>query len=78
MNIRIPRWILWRERNTIEDFLCEPIYRMLHEAFYYFEKEPMLFPMEEVAILNEGGLSGDMVMSRKPLRKRTRYESICP
>ena len=55
MNIRIPRWILWRERNTIEEFLCEPIYRVLHEAFYYFEKEPMLFPMEEVTILNEVG-----------------------
>ena len=55
MRPRIPRDMLWRNRETIEELLDEPLFKVLHEAFFYFEKEPMLFPMDEVAILNEVG-----------------------
>ena len=55
MRPRIPRDMLWRKRETIEELLDEPLFKVLHEAFYYFEREPMLFPMDEVAILNEVG-----------------------
>jgi len=40
---------------SLDDMIEEPIFNVLHEAFFYMEKEPMLFPMDELAILNEVG-----------------------
>lgn len=51
----IPREVLWKERISLDDIMEGPIFKVLHEAFFYFEKEPMLFPMDELAILNEVG-----------------------
>lgn len=52
---RIPRGMLWHDRETMEDLLQSPLFSALHEVFFYFEKEPMLFPMNELFILNEVG-----------------------
>ena len=55
MKQRIPREVLWKDRNTMEGIMNEPVFKVLHEAFLYFEREPMLFPMDELTILNEVG-----------------------
>jgi hypothetical protein len=47
--------LLWKERKTLDEIIQEPLFKALHEAFLYLEKEPMLFPMNELAILNEVG-----------------------
>ena len=55
MKPKLPRDVLWKERMSLDVIMEEPLFKVLHEAFFYFEKEPMLFPMDEVAILNEVG-----------------------
>lgn len=55
MVYRIPREILWKDRETMDELLQIPLFNALHEVFFYLEKEPMLFPMDELAILNEVG-----------------------
>ena len=55
MNTKIPREVLWEDKKTMDELLEDPLFKVLHEAFLYFEKEPMLFPMDELAILNEVG-----------------------
>ena len=55
MNTKIPREVLWEDKKTMDELMDNPLFNVLHEAFLYFEKEPMLFPMDELAILNEVG-----------------------
>ena len=55
MKQRIPREVLWKDRESLDDMFDEPLFKVLHEAFLYFEQEPMLFPLDELAILNEVG-----------------------
>lgn len=55
MKQKIPREVLWKDRTSLEDMMEEPLFKVLHEVFLYFEKEPMLFPMDELEILNEVG-----------------------
>lgn len=50
MENRIPRELLWKDRDTL---LQSPLFNALHEVFFSLEKEPMLFPMNELIILNE-------------------------
>ena len=47
---RIPRELLWKDKETL---LQSPLFSALHEVFFTLEKEPMLFPMDELLILNE-------------------------
>ena len=55
MEIRIPREILWHDKETIEEMLQSPLFKALHEAFICCGREPLLFPMGELTILNEVG-----------------------
>ena len=55
MNTKIPREVLWEDKKTMDELLEDPLFKVLHEAFLYFKKEPLLFPMDELAILNEVG-----------------------
>lgn len=55
MKQKIPREVLWKERTSLDDIMEEPLFKALHEIFLYFDKEPMLFPMDELKILNEVG-----------------------
>ena len=55
MNTKIPREVLWEDKMTMDELINDQLFYVLHEAFLYFEKEPMLFPMDELAILNEVG-----------------------
>ena len=47
---RIPRRFLWKDKETL---LQSPLFNALHEVYFNLEKEPMLFPMDEMVILNE-------------------------
>ena len=55
MMTKIPREVLWEDKKTMDEMLEKPLFNVLHEAFIYFDKEPMLFPMNELEILNEVG-----------------------
>ena len=55
MEIRIPREILWHDKETMDDMLQSPLFKALHEAFICCGREPLLFPMNELTILNEVG-----------------------
>lgn len=55
MEIRIPRGILWHDRMTMDEMLQSPLFKVLHEAFICCGQEPLLFPMNELTILNEVG-----------------------
>jgi hypothetical protein len=51
----IPREVLWKDRTNLDEMLEEPLFKVLHEVFSDFDKEPMLFPLDELGILNEVG-----------------------
>lgn len=55
MENRIPRGILWHDRLTMDEMRQSPLFEALHEAFLCCGREPLLFPMNELAILNEVG-----------------------
>lgn len=55
MTQKIPREVLWKDRATMKELFESQLFCVLHEAFLYFDKEPMLFPMNELDILNEVG-----------------------
>lgn len=55
MKFNIPREMLWEDKKTMDEMLDRPLFNVLHEAFLSLEKEPMLFPMNELDILNEVG-----------------------
>lgn len=51
---RIPREVLWKDK-TMEELLDIPLFNLLHEAFLYFDAQPMMFPLDELAVLNHVG-----------------------
>lgn len=55
MNNKIPREVLWEDKKTMDELLEDPLFNVLHEVFLNFEKQPMLFPLDELKILNEVG-----------------------
>lgn len=54
MTQKIPREVLWIDK-TMEELLDIPLFNVLHEAFLYFDAEPMIFPLDELAIMNHVG-----------------------
>lgn len=55
MKTRIKREQLWRDRATLDELLGNALFGELHKVYQRMGVEPMLFPMDEVAILNEVG-----------------------
>lgn len=51
---RIPREVLWKDK-TMEELLDISLFNVLHDAFIYFDAEPLIFPLDELAILNHVG-----------------------
>lgn len=51
----LPREVFWKDRKSMDEMLESPLFKVLYEAFPYFEREPMLFKMDELTILNEVG-----------------------
>lgn len=51
---QLSRQALWKER-TMDEMMDSKLFACLHEVFIIMEREPMLFPMKEVEILNEVG-----------------------
>ena len=54
MTQKIPREVLWKDK-TMEELLDDPLFNLLHEAFLYFDAQPMMFPLDELAVLNHVG-----------------------
>lgn len=54
MTQKIPREVLWKDK-TMEELLDDPLFKVLHEAFLYFDAQPMMFPLDELAVLNHVG-----------------------
>lgn len=54
MVLNIPRDVLWKDK-TLDELLDDPLFKVLHEAFLYFDKEPMMFPLDELSVLNHVG-----------------------
>lgn len=54
MTKKIPREVLWKDK-TMEELLDIPLFNVLHEAFLYFDAQPMMFPLDELAVLNHVG-----------------------
>lgn len=54
MTQKIPREVLWKDK-TMEELLDDPLFNLLHDAFLYFDAQPMMFPLDELAVLNHVG-----------------------
>ena len=51
----LPREVLWEDKETMDELLEDPLFNVLHEVFLNLERQPMLFPLDELKILNEVG-----------------------
>lgn len=51
---RIPREVLWKDKE-MEELLSIPLFKALHEVFFTFVEENVIYPGFEVIILNEVG-----------------------
>ena len=50
-----PRKILWEDRETLGELMEDPLLYMLHKGFCCLDHHALLFPMDELKILNETG-----------------------
>jgi len=52
MKPKLPREVLWEDKKKIDELLEDPLFNVLHEVFLNLERQPMLFPLDELKILN--------------------------
>ena len=76
MTFKQVREYLWNDFNSMEELLSDELFRELHKLFRQMESSPIIFPMDELKIMNEAGLGVEWLRFNYGLFKKTLMEQL--
>ena len=76
MTFKQVREYLWNDFNSMEELLSDELFRELHKLFRKMESTPVIFPMDELKIMNEAGLGVEWLRFNYGLLKKTLMEQL--
>lgn len=76
MTFKQVREFLWNDFNSLEELLKDELFRELHKLFREIESTPVIFPMDELKIMNVAGLGVEWLRFNNGLFKKTFLEQL--